>query len=89
VAPQHQGILVNVNAATGPQILEATHLHKIALDDFRVYHTVDQALHNQLIDAMPPTYLQTVKDPLLDFGQISTLSILTHLRGCESSHNLT
>eukprot|EP00978_Attheya_sp_CCMP212_P024271 scaffold76012_cov52-Attheya_sp.AAC.3 len=50
------------------------------MDDFRVYHTVDQALCNQLIEATPPTYLQTVKDPLLGFGQISTLAILTHLR---------
>eukprot|EP00978_Attheya_sp_CCMP212_P026834 scaffold88965_cov47-Attheya_sp.AAC.3 len=29
---------------------------------------------------MPPTYLQMVKALLLGFGQISCLSILTHLR---------
>jgi hypothetical protein len=80
VAPLHPGVLAHPANATGPQILEATRLHKLALDDFRVYHTVDQALRNQLIEATPPTYLQTVKDPLLGFGQVSTLDILTHLR---------
>ena len=76
VVPPHPGTLVHVVGASGPQQAEAICLHRQAFDEFRVY----QALHNQLIVVTPPTFIQTMKDPVLGFGQVSCLDLITHLR---------
>ena len=79
-APVHPGPLVHVRNADGPQQVEAARIYKLNLEEFRVYNAVDQALRNQLLVAVNPTYLQAVKDPILGFGQITCLAIITHLR---------
>jgi hypothetical protein len=80
VVPPHPGTLVHAPGASGPQQAEAVRLHRQAFDEFRIYHSVDQALRNQLIVATPPTFIQTMKDPVLGFGQVSCLDLITHLR---------
>jgi hypothetical protein len=79
-APVHPGPLVYTANATGPQQVEQARLYKLNLEEFRVYLAVNQALRNQLLASVNPTYLLAVKDPILGFGQITCLALITHLR---------
>jgi hypothetical protein len=72
--------LVHAAGATAANIIEDNRLHKSASAEFQRYHYTDQALRQQLIAATPEVYIQAVKDPLLGFGRVTTLTILTHLR---------
>ena len=80
VAPVHPGPLVYTANATGPQQVEQARLYKLNLEEFRVYLAVNQALRNQLLASVNPTYLLAVKDPILGFGQITCVALITHLR---------
>jgi len=80
VAPVHPAPLVYTANATGPQQVEQARLYKLNLEEFRVYHSVNQALRSQQLEAVNPTYLLAVKDPILGFGQVTSLALITHLR---------
>jgi hypothetical protein len=79
-APIAPPALDHIAGATAAQIIEDNRLHKSATAVFQKYHYTDQALRQQLIAATPDVYIQAVKDPLLGFGRVTTLTILTHLR---------
>jgi hypothetical protein len=80
VAPVAPPALDHIAGATAAQIIEDNRLHKSSTSEFQRYHYTDQALRQQLIAATPEVYIQAVKDPLLGFGRVTTLTILTHLR---------
>jgi hypothetical protein len=80
VAPVHPGPLTYTANATGPQQIEQARLYKLSLEEFRIFHSINQALRNQLLEATNPTYFQAVKHPILGFGQITCLELITHLR---------
>eukprot|EP00978_Attheya_sp_CCMP212_P045820 scaffold361923_cov40-Attheya_sp.AAC.1 len=80
VPPVQPGPLVHAAATTAAQIIKTNRLHKSATNKFQVYHAVDQALRKLLIAATPEVFIRAIKDPLLGFGRVTTLAILTHLR---------
>jgi hypothetical protein len=80
IPPAAPAPLAHAVGATAAQIIEDNRIHKSATGLFQQYHYTDQALRQQLIAATPEVYIQAVKDPLLGFGQVTTLTILTHLR---------
>jgi hypothetical protein len=81
IVPVAPPVLVHIAGATAANIIEDNRLHKSATaEEFQRYHYTDQALRQQLIAATPEVYIQAVKDPLLGFGRVTTLTILTRLR---------
>jgi hypothetical protein len=78
--PVHPGPVTHAPLATAAQIIETNRLHKSATNTFQTYHAVDHALRKLLIAATPEVYIRSIKDPLIGFGRVTTLDILTHLR---------
>eukprot|EP00978_Attheya_sp_CCMP212_P021779 scaffold64028_cov57-Attheya_sp.AAC.4 len=78
--PVHPGPVAHAPLTTAAQIIKTNHLHKSATNVFTIYHALDHALHKLLIAATPEVYICRIKDPLIGFGQVTTLEILTHLR---------
>jgi hypothetical protein len=46
---------------------------------FRTYHEVDKALGNQIIMLLPAIYIRNVKHQTTGYGNVTCLTILTHL----------
>jgi hypothetical protein len=71
--PVHPGpVLAATNVARA--------IHMELASTFTTYHTTDNALKQQLMEACPSVYIRALEDPLLGFSNVTTLAILTHLR---------
>ena len=80
IAPVNPGAApVHANGATGAQIAETNRQWKEDRTIFRLYHEVDKALRNQVIDAVHPHYIRALHDNLLGYGSLTCLQLLDHL----------
>lgn len=80
IAPVNPGAApVHGNGATGAQIAETNRQWKEDRTIFRLYHEVDKALRNQVIDAVHPHYIRALHDNLLGYGSLTCLQLLDHL----------
>jgi len=82
--------------ATVAQITEGNKQHAIARHSFQLYNTVQAALRNQLIAAVPDTYIRKLRIDYEGYGAVTILQFLTHLflhygkiDASELSENLT
>jgi len=82
--------------ATVAQITEVNKQHAIARYSFQLYNTVQAALRNQLIAAVPDTYIRKLRNDDKGYGAVTILQFLTHLflhygkiDASELSENLT
>jgi hypothetical protein len=53
--------------------------HKYNSEQFHIYSFVDNALRQQIIKAVPETYIKALEDPVLGYSNSSALNIMTHL----------
>jgi hypothetical protein len=82
--PQHwrQGLHGSDAAddAAEANIAEGNHLHKAQGPKYSTYYNVDKALHIQLIKGVPDIFLSALLDPVIDFGNTTSLELIVHLR---------
>jgi hypothetical protein len=64
---------------TAAQIDEDNTAHAHQHHDFNHYHNAEKTLHNQLIAAVPTIYIAALHDPVITFGNTTSLELLTHL----------
>jgi hypothetical protein len=78
--PIHPGPApIHPNNATGPVITEINRQYTADLKEFNVYLAVEANLKKQLIQAVPDTYINELKDELLGYANATTLTLITHL----------
>ena len=65
------------NSAT---ITETNRYHNLVWAEFRLFHATDRALKKLLLEAVPPLFLEELRDDTVGFAQVSTLNLLTHLK---------
>lgn len=65
--------------ATAPQILEANCQNDNCQKIYELYHNANQAFRNQLIEAVPIVYIESLSHPMRGFSKVSPLAILSHL----------
>ena len=70
--------LANANP-TAAQITENIRQHAARLSLFRHYNTVNSALKQQLLAAVPDIYIRTLKNRHTAYANVSTNAILAHL----------
>jgi hypothetical protein len=56
--------------ATTVQITKIIRHHKQDQEVFKTYHDADKALHNQLIEAAPPNFIQSLCDATIGFAKM-------------------
>jgi hypothetical protein len=66
-------------AATATQIAKDNRAHAHQRQEFNHYRDVDKTLRNQLIVAMPMIYIVALCNPVIAFGNKTTLKLLSHL----------
>jgi hypothetical protein len=80
VRPVHPGALIIPNNSTGPQIAALQDLHKENLRLFREVEGVEKALIQQLVKAVDPPYLASIRDRNSNSLRGNVSEILEHLR---------
>jgi hypothetical protein len=66
--------------ATSAQINEAVRNHQEEVKVFNRYFDTDRALVRLIIAATPDTYIKALLDPMFGYANVTTLSLLTHLK---------
>jgi hypothetical protein len=66
-------------AATSIIITEINRQFLADLQEFRTYTNTETAIKKLIIAAVPPTFINQVRDEMLGFSNISVLTILNHL----------
>jgi hypothetical protein len=80
VPPIHPGNApIHVPGATGPQITETNRQYSADLKEFTLFFTTEAALKKQLLQAVPSTFTQRLRDDELGYANATTLALLTHL----------
>ncbi|CAB9531476.1 hypothetical protein SEMRO_3585_G349380.1 [Seminavis robusta] len=78
--PVHPGPApVHGAAPTGPQITENNRVFAAAETKFLIFKATEQALKKQLIEAVPDTFIKTLKHEMYGYAQVTVLTLLTHL----------
>jgi hypothetical protein len=70
---------VHAPGATALIINEANRQHLEQQKAFKIYHDVDKALRNQIIDSLPDLYIRAIKHATTGYGNVTTLTMLTNL----------
>jgi hypothetical protein len=65
---------------TAAQINEAVRQNQEAVKLFNSYLDTDRALVQLIIAATPDTYIKALCDPMFGYANVTTLSLLTHLK---------
>lgn len=79
-APVYPGPSADIPAgSTGTQIARINNEHKADLHHFSTYHTTDSLLRAQLLAACPDMYTKVLRDIVQEYGNVTTLVLLTHL----------
>jgi hypothetical protein len=65
--------------ATAAQTAEDNRYRAHQLHTFNHYHNVEKVLRNQLIAAVPVIYITALRDPVIAFGNTTTLKLMAHL----------
>ncbi|CAB9524327.1 hypothetical protein SEMRO_1524_G279590.1 [Seminavis robusta] len=73
VQPAHAG------NATAAQIAETNRLYKESIERFLIYKATGTALKKQLLQAIPDTFTNTLKNDLFGYTNVTVLQILDHL----------
>jgi hypothetical protein len=80
VPPVHPGNApVHAVGATGPQITETNRQFSADLKEFTLYFNTEAALKKVLLQAVPATFTQKLRDEELGYASTTTLQLLTHL----------
>jgi hypothetical protein len=75
----HPALPAHSDDATSAQIADDNRAHAHQQHNFKHYHTVNKILQNQRIAAVPAIYIAALRDPVIAFGNTTTLELLTHL----------
>jgi hypothetical protein len=70
---------VHADGATGPTIVENNRKHKLLVDEFTIYVEAEKTLKQQLLAAVPSTFINELRDKKYAFARKTTLELLTHL----------
>jgi hypothetical protein len=70
---------VNPVGVTAALITELNRQHQAAVLKFTIYRNVQKALRNQLLAAIPSTYIQTIAHFEFEFGDLAVFEIVHHL----------
>ncbi|EEC45165.1 predicted protein [Phaeodactylum tricornutum CCAP 1055/1] len=65
--------------ATQPQITENNRIHQRDADIYNLYVAVNNALRQQLLDAVPRIYVRALAHPMFEFSNVTCLDLLSHL----------
>jgi hypothetical protein len=65
--------------ATQPQITENNRVHQRDADIYNLYVAVNNALRQQLLDAVPRIYVRALAHPMFEFSNVTCLDLLSHL----------
>jgi hypothetical protein len=80
IVPVNPGTTVNVADGPTAAILHVRmENHRNSLRNFHMYRNTDLALKQQLLQACPATFFETLRHPDFGFARVSTLQLLTHL----------
>jgi hypothetical protein len=86
--PVHPGTApTHAPNATQAQITEGNRQFKANLDEHRHYHTIVAELRRQLLQAVPPRYVNQLADADFGFTDVSMIAILAHL--CDTYGKIT
>jgi hypothetical protein len=64
---------------TQPQITEFNRIHQRDADIYNLYVAVNNALRQQLLDAIPKIYVRALGHPIFEFSTVTCLDLLSHL----------
>jgi hypothetical protein len=64
---------------TQPQITEFNRIHQRNADVYNLYVAVNNALRQQLLDALPKIYVRALAHPIFEFSTVTCLDLLSHL----------
>jgi len=67
------------NGATAPQITEANCRNTNEKFAYKQYHDATKAIRNQLIAAIPLSYIESLSHPTRGFNKVPPIDIITHL----------
>jgi hypothetical protein len=82
---------VHLPTATGAQITKENQQFLADHKEFTLYTLTEAKLKQQVLQAVPTTYTNALKDKFIGFANVSTLDILTHLHndyGKITTHDL-
>ncbi|CAB9517330.1 hypothetical protein SEMRO_849_G210550.1 [Seminavis robusta] len=80
VNPLHPGEApVHGVAPTGPQITETNRVYAANETKFLIYRATETALKKQLIEAVPDTFIKTLKHDMYGYAQVTVIAMLNHL----------
>ena len=65
--------------ASEEEISETNRQHRLLIEEFKLYYSLERALRTLLIEAVPHLYIAELHDVALGWGNITTLQLLTHL----------
>jgi hypothetical protein len=68
-----------VAGMTAAVIAETTRLHREAIQVYRTYHNVDQAIKKLIIESFDDAYLNALSEEIVGYANYTSLQILTHL----------
>jgi hypothetical protein len=68
-----------VAGMTAVVITETTRLHKEAIQVYRTYHDVDQAIKRLIIESFDDVYLNALSDEIVGYANCTSLQFITHL----------
>jgi hypothetical protein len=76
VPPLHPGNApVHIAGATGPQITETNRQFSADLKEFTLYNTTEAALKKLVLQAVPSTFTQTLRDEEIGYASTTTLQL--------------
>ena len=70
---------VDPEGLTGPQIAEANRQYEAQKTEFHSYVNLQNALKKQLVGAIEPLYLQSLRQPYVGYANVTTFEMLRHL----------
>jgi hypothetical protein len=80
IAPESPGIApVHAANATGHMITEDNRQFLADQKEFIIFSATEAKLKQQILQAVPPTYTNSLKNKFIGFANVSALAILTHL----------
>jgi hypothetical protein len=68
-----------IDQGTAAQLITARHSWEEDIITFRMFHTVQQALKEQIITVFGPMYLEILNDNMVGFANIMSREIIYHL----------
>ncbi|CAB9524069.1 hypothetical protein SEMRO_1490_G277030.1 [Seminavis robusta] len=80
VTPVHPGPEpIHGDAPTAAQITETNRTYAANENKFLIYRATETALQKQLLEAIPDTFIKSLKHEMYGYAQVTALAILTHL----------